>query len=73
MDTTTRTWCKVADLDDLPPGRVRTVTAGRRSVVLTRVGDDYGALDNRCPHQDGPLGEGSISGVAPRFDWDRNV
>ena len=46
----------MADLDDLPVGRVRTVTAGRRSIVLTHVGDEFGALDNRCPHQGGPLG-----------------
>jgi thiamine pyrophosphate-dependent acetolactate synthase large subunit-like protein/nitrite reductase/ring-hydroxylating ferredoxin subunit len=69
VDTTTHTWHKVADLDDLPSGRVRTVTAGRRSVVLTRVGDDYGALDNRCPHQGGPLGEGSIEKGWLRCPW----
>ena len=33
---------------------------GTRSLALTRVGDRYGALDNHCPHQGGPLGEGSI-------------
>jgi hypothetical protein len=49
-------WYKVADLDDLQDGRVRTVTTGTRSLALTRVGDRYGALDNRCPHQGGPLG-----------------
>jgi len=32
-------WVRVADLDDLPDGRVRTVVAGRRSLVLTHVGD----------------------------------
>ena len=69
MNTTTHTWQKVADIDDLPPGRVRSVTAGRRSVVLTRVGDDYGALDNRCPHQGGPLGEGSIEKGWLRYPW----
>ena len=62
-------WFRVADVDDLPPGRVRTVAAGRRSVVLTRVGDDYGALDNRCPHQGGPLGEGSIEKGWLRCPW----
>jgi thiamine pyrophosphate-dependent acetolactate synthase large subunit-like protein/nitrite reductase/ring-hydroxylating ferredoxin subunit len=59
----------VADVDDLPPGRVRTVAAGRRSLVLTRVGDDYGALDNGCPHQGGPLGEGSIEKGWLRCPW----
>lgn len=63
------TWHLVAELDDLPAGRVRTVQAGRRSLVLTRVGDDYGALDNRCPHQGGPLGEGSIEKGWLRCPW----
>ena len=69
MDTTTHSWCKVADLDELPPGRVRTVAAGRHSLALTRVGDGYGALDNRCPHQGGPLGEGSIEKGWLRCPW----
>jgi thiamine pyrophosphate-dependent acetolactate synthase large subunit-like protein/nitrite reductase/ring-hydroxylating ferredoxin subunit len=62
-------WVRVADVDDLPDHRVRTVVAGRRSIVLTRVGDAYGALDNRCPHQGGPLGEGSIEKGWLRCPW----
>ncbi len=60
---------KVAELDDLPDGRVRTVVAGRHSLALTRVGDQYGALDNHCPHQGGPLGEGSIEKGMLRCPW----
>jgi pyruvate oxidase len=60
---------KVAELDDLGDGRVRTVLAGRRSIALTRVGERYGALDNRCPHQGGPLGEGSIEKGLLRCPW----
>ena len=63
------TWHKVADPDELPSGRVRTVVAGHKSVVLTRVGDRYGALENRCPHQGGPLGEGSIEKGWLRCPW----
>ena len=62
-------WHKVAELDDLPDGRVRTVTVGTRSLALTRVGDRYGALDNHCPHQGGPLGEGSIEKGLLRCPW----
>ena len=77
MNTTTSTghstghstWHKVAELDDLPEGRVKTVVAGRRSLALTHVGDEYGALDNRCPHQGGPLGEGSIEKGWLRCPW----
>ena len=37
-----------------------TVQAGHRSVCLIRWDGRCGALDNHCPHQGGPLGEGSI-------------
>lgn len=63
------TWHKVAELDDLPEGRVKTVTVGRRSLALTKVDGNYGALDNRCPHQGGPLGEGSIEKGWLRCPW----
>jgi pyruvate oxidase len=53
-------WIRVAHPDALAEGRVMTVTAGHRSLALTRCGGRYGALDNHCPHQGGPLGEGSI-------------
>ena len=53
-------WHRVADLDELPEGRVKTVTAGVHSMALTHIDGEYAAMDNRCPHQGGPLGEGSI-------------
>jgi thiamine pyrophosphate-dependent acetolactate synthase large subunit-like protein/nitrite reductase/ring-hydroxylating ferredoxin subunit len=53
-------WHKVAELDELADGRVKTVTAGRTSLALTHLNGKYGALENHCPHQGGPLGEGSI-------------
>jgi pyruvate oxidase len=53
-------WHKVAELDELADGRVKTVVAGRKSLALTHSDGAYGALDNHCPHQGGPLGEGSI-------------
>ena len=62
-------WFKVAELDELDDGRVKTVQAGHHSLALTRVGDRYGALDNRCPHQGGPLGEGSIEKGMLRCPW----
>ena len=62
-------WHKALDLDELAEGRVKTVTVGRRSLALTRSQGCYGALDNRCPHQGGPLGEGSIERGWLRCPW----
>src|SRR3954468_23352375 len=62
-------WHRVADLDELPEGRVKTVTAGHHSLALTHHDGRYGALSNRCPHQGGPLGEGTIEKGMLRCPW----
>ncbi|MEJ8279473.1 thiamine pyrophosphate-binding protein [Pseudonocardia spirodelae] len=57
-------------IDDPPDeGRVRTAVVDGRSLALTRCGGRVGALDNRCPHQGGPLGEGSIENGLLRCPW----
>ena len=69
-DQTTRlVWHKVAELDDLDEGRVTTVVADNKSICLTHYNGEYGALDNHCPHQGGPLGEGSIENGNLRCPW----
>ncbi len=62
-------WHKVAELDDLAEGRVKAVSCGRENICLTRHNGDWGALANACPHQGGPLGEGSIEGGLLRCPW----
>ncbi len=57
-------------LDELPDeGRVITAVVDGRSVALTRCAGRLGALANRCPHQGGPLGEGSIENGWLRCPW----
>ncbi len=71
-------WIAVAAAADLPDGRVMTVTAGTQTLALCHAQGQYAAMDNRCPHQGGPLGEGSIeTGVdgkcwlrCPWHGWD---
>ncbi len=63
-------WHKVLDnKDDLPEGRVKTVTAAHKGICLTHFKGKFSALDNRCPHQGGPLGEGSIENGLLRCPW----
>ena len=58
------TWTRVVGPDELPEGRVASVTVplgdGVKQLCLTHHRGTYAALDNACPHQGGPLGEGSI-------------
>ena len=53
-------WHRVDPVDVPAEGRVRTVTVDGRTVALARCSTGLGALENRCPYQGGPLGEGSI-------------
>jgi len=53
-------WHKVLKAADLAEGRVSSVTAGVKTIALVHFDGKWAAMDNRCPHQGGPLGEGSI-------------
>lgn len=62
-------WRKALNQDELPEGRVKPVTCENFTVCMTRHQGEYAALDNRCPHQGGPLGEGSIENGMLRCPW----
>ena len=62
-------WHRVDPVDVPAEGRVRSVTVDGRTVALARCGAQLGALENRCPHQGGPLGEGSIENGWLRCPW----
>ena len=66
---TRKVWYKALDSDDLPEGRVKAVSCGLETVCMTHYKGSYHALDNRCPHQGGPLGEGSIENGYLRCPW----
>jgi len=64
-----RVWLKTLDPEELPDGRVKSVTCGHQTVCMTHYEGRYAALQNRCPHQGGPLGEGSIEKGWLRCPW----
>lgn len=65
----TLTWHKALEPDELPEERAKTVTIGTTSICMTHSSGEYGALDNHCPHQGGPLGEGTIENGVLRCPW----
>ncbi len=70
MKTKKIVWHKVLDnKKELPEGRVKTVTAAHKGICLTHFEGKFSALDNKCPHQGGPLGEGSIENGMLRCPW----
>ncbi len=54
---------------DLPPGQARQVSAAGRSIALFNVAGTFHALDGRCPHRGGPLGEGFLDGRDVSCPW----
>ncbi|HSG94391.1 MAG TPA: thiamine pyrophosphate-binding protein, partial [Afifellaceae bacterium] len=48
---------------------MQTVTAGTQTPALVHFDGRYAAMDNRCPHQGGPLGEGSIENGVDGQCW----
>src|ERR1044072_1419953 len=62
-------WHRVLAEQDRPEGRVTTAHAGLKEIALVHYEGKWAALDNRCPHQGGPLGEGSIENGLLRCPW----
>lgn len=60
LEATVTQWHKVAEIHELSDDRIKTVSAGVRTLCLVHYQGQYTAMENRCPHQGGPLGEGSI-------------
>ncbi len=63
-------WHKVLENKNaLQENRVMTVNAGHTQVCLTHYKGQFNAITNKCPHQGGPLGEGSIENGLLRCPW----
>jgi 3-phenylpropionate/trans-cinnamate dioxygenase ferredoxin subunit len=56
------TFVKVARVDDVPPGKMKTVSVNGQPVILANVGGTIYALGGICSHADGPLGRGKLLG-----------
>ena len=62
-------WHKVLFKDEFPEGRVTTVNCKNHTLCMSHHKGEFGALDNKCLHQGGPLGEGSIENDLLRCPW----
>ena len=67
-----RAWMDVGAADELAGSPVRPLTVGKRRIALTCRDGEFGAIDGRCNHVGGPLGEGTLDGdyvVCPWHNW----
>ncbi len=64
---------KVARVTDVPPGTGKVVRAGNTVLALFNLGGTFYALDNRCTHVGGPLGEGTVEGTQVTCPWHGSI
>jgi nitrite reductase/ring-hydroxylating ferredoxin subunit len=50
----------VGKIDDIATGTGIAVQAGQRTIAVFRVGDDFFAVNNACPHKGASLCEGEV-------------
>jgi len=66
-------WIDIAALEDIAPRGARVIKTAKGCVAVFRTGDDrVFALDNACPHKNGPLAEGIVHGTSvtcPLHNW----
>ncbi|MEM9650514.1 MAG: thiamine pyrophosphate-dependent enzyme [Actinomycetota bacterium] len=62
-------WHRILTIGELEEGRVKTVAIGTRTFAVSHHNGQFGCIDNACPHQGGPLGEGSIEKGWLRCPW----
>jgi nitrite reductase/ring-hydroxylating ferredoxin subunit len=57
----------------LAPGRATEIIIGGTAIAVANVDGNFKACSNTCPHADGPLGEGTLSGnilTCPYHGWE---
>ncbi len=59
-------YVSIAKVSEIPEGEARVFEVAGRSVAICHIsGEDCPvALENRCSHDDGPLGEGTLRGAS---------
>ncbi len=63
-------WVRLCGLAEVPPvGQVAEAAVEGVAICLANVNGELSALDNVCPHRQGPLGEGWLEGNAVVCPW----
>jgi len=66
-------WFKVASTDKIPVEEGRRVSFENKEIALFNLGNgEFAAIDNHCPHKQGPLADGIVAGKAvfcPLHNW----
>ena len=59
-------WIRITPVESIPEQEGRQVNLGALELAVFNLGDRFVALENRCPHQGGPIVDGIVSNLAGR-------
>ena len=65
-------WTRITKTESVPVREGRTVKLGRREIAIFHLPEKFVAIDNMCPHNQGPLADGIVKGstvVCPLHGW----
>ena len=60
---------KVATKSEISEQSAKLVKVGEKRIALFNLEGQFHAIDDTCPHADGPLSEGDIEGVEVECPW----
>lgn len=73
MNAITKNWVHVGQLTDIPRLGARCVKAGDTTIAIFRTAEDQiFALEDKCPHKNGPLSNGIVHDgcvTCPLHNW----
>ena len=73
MNAMTQNWIDIGQLNDIPRQGARCVKNGETTIAVFRTADDrVFALEDKCPHKNGPLSQGIVHDgcvTCPLHNW----
>lgn len=73
MNAMTATWIEIGKVSDIPQQGSRCVVAGDLTIAVFRTKEDeFFALEDKCPHKQGPLSQGIVHDgcvTCPLHNW----
>jgi len=73
MNAMTASWVAIGSIEDIPRQGARCVKNGDMTIASFRTADDrVFALEDKCPHRNGPLSQGIVHGgcvTCPLHNW----
>ena len=60
---------KVSTKSELPEGSAQCVEVDGKRIAVFNVGGEFYAIDDTCPHEEGPLSEGTVEDEEVVCPW----